>query len=109
MWFDPSPTELRVLVAAARPMLVGRPHIVIVRARLARPESRREHSWHCWRTAMGLKYAGAAFITLNSDERKTFLAEVARLTTSWVAFKSSRTTDVKCCQPRLAVRVKHLA
>jgi bifunctional non-homologous end joining protein LigD len=57
----------------------------------------------------GLKYAGAAFITLAGDERKEFLAEVERLTTSWGAFKSTRATDVKWCQPRLMVRVKHLA
>jgi bifunctional non-homologous end joining protein LigD len=57
----------------------------------------------------GLKYAGAAFITLGGDERKEFLAEVERLTMSWAALKSSRATDVKCCQPRLTVRVKHLA
>jgi bifunctional non-homologous end joining protein LigD len=57
----------------------------------------------------GLNYAGAAFITLGGDERKEFLAEVERLTTSWCAFTSSRATDVKWCQPRLAVRVKHLA
>jgi len=31
----------------------------------------------------GLKYAGAAFITLKGDERKEFLAEVERLTRSW--------------------------
>ena len=37
------------------------------------------------------------------------LAEVERLTTSWAALKSSRATDVKWCQPRLVVRVKHLA
>jgi DNA ligase D-like protein (predicted ligase) len=57
----------------------------------------------------GLNYAGAAFITLIGDERKEFLAEVEGLTTSWGAFKSSRATDVKWCQPRLVVRVKHLA
>ena len=57
----------------------------------------------------GLKYAGAAFITLGGDERKEFLAEVERLTSSWGAFKSLRATDVKWCQPRLMVRVKHLA
>jgi bifunctional non-homologous end joining protein LigD len=57
----------------------------------------------------GLKYAGAAFITLGGDERKEFLAEVERLTTSWGAFKSSQGTDVKWCRPRLVVRVKHLA
>jgi bifunctional non-homologous end joining protein LigD len=45
----------------------------------------------------GLKYAGAAFITLGGDERKAFLAEVERLTTSWAALKSSRGTDVKWC------------
>jgi ATP-dependent DNA ligase len=57
----------------------------------------------------GLKYAGAAFITLGGDERTQFLAEVERLTTSWTALKSSRAIDVKWCQPRLLVRVKHLA
>ena len=57
----------------------------------------------------GLKYAGAAFITLNGDERKEFLAEVERLTTAWASLKSSRETDVKWCQPRLVVRVEHLA
>jgi hypothetical protein len=57
----------------------------------------------------GLKYAGAAFITLSGDERKEFLAEVERLTASWTTLKSSRGTDVKWCQPRLTVRVKHLA
>jgi bifunctional non-homologous end joining protein LigD len=57
----------------------------------------------------GLNYAGAAFIALGGDERSEFLAEVARLTTSWTAFKSSRQTDVKWCQPELTVRVKHLA
>ena len=51
----------------------------------------------------------AAFITLGGGERKEFLAEVEHLTTSWAALKSSRATDVKWCQPRLAVRVKHLA
>ena len=57
----------------------------------------------------GLNYAGAAFIALSDDARTEFLAEVERLTTSWAAFKSSRPTDVKWCQPRLTVRVKHLA
>jgi bifunctional non-homologous end joining protein LigD len=57
----------------------------------------------------GLKYAGAAFITLAGDERKEFLAEVERLATSWGAFKSSRATDVKWCHPKLVVKVKHLA
>lgn len=57
----------------------------------------------------GLNYAGAAFIALDSDARAEFLAEVERLTTSWAAFKSSRLIDVKWCQPKLTVRVKHLA
>jgi bifunctional non-homologous end joining protein LigD len=57
----------------------------------------------------GLRYAGAAFITLGGDERSQFFAEVERLTTSWEAFKSSRLIDVKWCQPKLRVRVKHLA
>jgi hypothetical protein len=56
----------------------------------------------------GLKYAGTAFITLGGDERKEFLTEVERLTTSWATLKSSR-ADIKWCQPRLVVRVKHLA
>jgi len=57
----------------------------------------------------GLKHAGTAFITLGGDERKEFLTEVERLTTSWGAFKSTRATDVKWCHPRLVVRVRHLA
>ena len=57
----------------------------------------------------GLNYAGAAFIALSDDARTEFLAEVERLTTSLAAIKSSRLTDVKWCQPKLTVRVKHLA
>jgi DNA ligase D-like protein (predicted ligase) len=57
----------------------------------------------------GLIYAGAAFIALSGDERKAFFAELERLTTSWAAFKSSRQIEVRWCQPKLAVRVKHLA
>ena len=57
----------------------------------------------------GLRYAGAAFIALSGDARTEFLAEVERLTTSWAAFKSSRLIDVRWCQPKLTVRVKHLA
>jgi bifunctional non-homologous end joining protein LigD len=57
----------------------------------------------------GLNYAGSAFIALGDDARIGFLAEVARLTTAWAAFKSSRLTDVRWCEPRLKVRVKHLA
>jgi ATP-dependent DNA ligase len=57
----------------------------------------------------GLNYAGAAFIALSGIEREEFLAEIERLTTSWAAFKSSRQSDAKWCQPRLTVRVKHLA
>ena len=58
---------------------------------------------------VGLNYAGAALIALAGDERAEFFAELERLTTAWAAFKSSRLTDVKWCQPRLTVRVKHLA
>jgi bifunctional non-homologous end joining protein LigD len=57
----------------------------------------------------GLNYAGAAFIAISGDERKQFLAELERLTTSWAALKSSRLTEVKWCAPKLMVRVKHLA
>ena len=57
----------------------------------------------------GLIYAGAAFIALGNDVRTEFLAEVERLTTSRAAFKFSRLTRVKWCQPKLIVRVKHLA
>ena len=56
----------------------------------------------------GLNYAGAAFIALDEEARAEFLAEVERLTTSWAAFKSSRLTEVKWCQPKLTVGVKHL-
>ena len=57
----------------------------------------------------GLNYAGAAFIALGDEARAEFIAGVARLTTSWAWFKSSRLSDVKWCQPKLTVRVKHLA
>jgi bifunctional non-homologous end joining protein LigD len=57
----------------------------------------------------GLSYAGAAFVALAGEERQQFFAELERLSTSWAAFKSSRLTDVKWCQPELTVRVKHLA
>ena len=57
----------------------------------------------------GFKYAGAAFIALSDDERTQFFAVLERLTTSWAAFKSTRLTDVKWCEPKLMVRVKHLA
>jgi bifunctional non-homologous end joining protein LigD len=57
----------------------------------------------------GLNYAGAAFIALADDARTDFLLEVERLATSWAAFKTSRLSDVKWCQPQLTVRVKHLA
>jgi hypothetical protein len=57
----------------------------------------------------GLSYAGAAFIALSSEDRTRFFAELERLATSWEAFKSSRLTDVKWCQPKLTVRVKYLA
>jgi hypothetical protein len=59
--------------------------------------------------ARGLNYAGLAFIALSDDAQTEFLAEVERLTTSWAAFKSSRLTGVKWSQPKLRVRVKHLA
>jgi bifunctional non-homologous end joining protein LigD len=57
----------------------------------------------------GLNYAGAAFIALGDDARAEFLAEVERLTTSWIAFKSLQPSDAKWCEPKLTVRVKHLA
>ena len=57
----------------------------------------------------GLIYAGAAFIALGGDERAAFFAELKRLQTSWAAFKSSREIDVKWCDPKLTVEVKHLA
>ena len=68
-----------------------------LRALLAHPDSE------------GLNYAGAAFVALDDDARTEFLAEVERLTTAWAAFKSSRPTDAKWCEPKLTVRVKHLA
>jgi bifunctional non-homologous end joining protein LigD len=57
----------------------------------------------------GLNYAGAAFIALADDARTGFLLAVERLATSWAAFKTSRLSQVKWCQPKLTVRVKHLA
>jgi ATP-dependent DNA ligase len=57
----------------------------------------------------GLIYAGAAFIALGGDERAAFFAELERLQTFWTAFKSSRGVDVKWCDPKLTVEVKHLA
>ena len=57
----------------------------------------------------GLNYAGAAFVALTGDEHAQFFAELGRLATSWALFKSSRMHDVKWCQPRLTVKVKHLA
>ena len=68
-----------------------------LRALLAHPESD------------GLNYAGAAFIALGDDARTDFLLKVERLTMSWTAFKSSRLSDAKWCEPKLMVRVKHLA
>jgi bifunctional non-homologous end joining protein LigD len=56
-----------------------------------------------------LNYAGAAFIALGDDARTEFLAEVERLTTAWSGLKASRSSDAKWCQPKLTVRVKHLA
>jgi DNA ligase D-like protein (predicted ligase) len=57
----------------------------------------------------GLNYAGAAFIGLGDEAREEFLFELERLTRSWAAFKLSRLTDAKWCEPKLMVRVKHLA
>ena len=57
----------------------------------------------------GLSYAGAAFIALSGEDRTRFFAELERLATSWAAFKSSLLIDVKWCQPKLVVEVKHLA
>jgi ATP-dependent DNA ligase len=57
----------------------------------------------------GLNYAGAAFIALAGNERAQFIADLGRLATSWGAFKTSRMSDVKWCQPKMTVRVKHLA
>src|SRR4029078_11607487 len=47
----------------------------------------------------GLNYAGAAFISLAGEERVKFFAEIERLNTCRAAFKSSRMTDAKWCQP----------
>jgi bifunctional non-homologous end joining protein LigD len=67
-----------------------------LRALLAYPESN------------GLNYAGAAFIALRDQARIEFLAELEHLTRSWAAFKSSRLTETKWCEPKLIVWVKHL-
>jgi ATP-dependent DNA ligase len=57
----------------------------------------------------GLSYAGAAFIALSGDERAQFFAELDRFATAYAAFKASRLMDVRWCQPKLIVEVKHLA
>jgi len=57
----------------------------------------------------GVNYVGAAFIALAGDQRAQFFAELKGLSTAWAAFKSSRMDEVKWCQPKLKVRVKHLA
>jgi bifunctional non-homologous end joining protein LigD len=57
----------------------------------------------------GMNYAGAAFIALGDNEMEKFLAELSRLTTSWATFKVSRLSDAKWCEPKMMVRVKHLA
>ena len=57
----------------------------------------------------GLSYAGAAFIALAGDERARFFSELDRLAVSWSEFKASRNDDVTWCQPKLTVKVKHLA
>jgi ATP-dependent DNA ligase len=56
-----------------------------------------------------MRHAGAAFIALAAEERARFFSELERLATSWAAFKSSRTNEVKWCHPKLTVEVKHLA
>jgi DNA ligase D-like protein (predicted ligase) len=56
-----------------------------------------------------LHYAGAAFIALDDDARETLLANLERLATSRAPFKASRLKDAKWYQPKLSVRVKHLA
>ena len=56
-----------------------------------------------------LDYAGAAFIALRDDARKEFLSQVERLATTNAGFGFTRLYDVRWCQPKLTVRVKHLA
>jgi hypothetical protein len=41
--------------------------------------------------------------------RDKLLAELERLGTSHAQFRASRLIDAKWCQPKLSVRVKHLA
>jgi hypothetical protein len=57
----------------------------------------------------GFGYVGAAFIALDGDARTQFFAQLERLTPSWAAFKSTRLTGANWCEPKLIVRVKHLA
>src|SRR5215468_7667327 len=54
----------------------------------------------------GFICAGWAFVALDGDERREFLAEVERLTGAWAAFKSLRQSNTSWCEPML---VKHLA
>ena len=56
-----------------------------------------------------LHYAGAAFIALDDDAKATLLANLERLATSRAPFKACRRINAKWYQPKLSVRVKHLA
>ncbi len=56
-----------------------------------------------------LDYAGAALIALRDDARREFWSEVEQLTTTKAAFEFTRLVEVRWCQPKLTVRVKHLA
>jgi ATP-dependent DNA ligase len=78
-------TDLRQQPLSVRRAIVQR---IIGYDEEARPELRR-----------------GGFITLSDNARREFLAEVERLTTAWAAFKSSRLSDVKWCEPELKVRV----
>ena len=57
--------------------------------------------------ADGAGYAGAAFVALDEQTRETMLASLVPVASG--PFKATRLRDVKWCEPKLSVRVKHLA
>ena len=56
-----------------------------------------------------LVYAGAAFLALNSDDRKELQAKLAALVQEQPAFPWLRNRKAQWVPPKLSMKVKHLA
>jgi bifunctional non-homologous end joining protein LigD len=54
-------------------------------------------------------YAGAAFVGLSGSERQRFFAELDRLACDLCAIPGLRLKGARWCQPKLRVKVRHLA